>query len=115
QLPRHPALPNIRGTGLVGSAAYLAMDFPEGKLLSAALAEVLPPDALGRMAIELADALQLVHSDGVFHGELSSDSVLLLPDGRSILWDMPLVLANRLTDRRGEERHVMQLVHTAPY
>jgi hypothetical protein len=37
------------------------------------------------------------------------------PSEKAFLWDMPLVIANRLTDRRGEERLMTQLVKTAPY
>src|SRR5579871_573818 len=63
----------------------------------------------------MADALTAVHADDAFHGELSTESILMLPSGQAILWDMPLVIANRLTDRRGEERLMRQLMHIAPF
>lgn len=113
-LPEHPTLPKIRSTGRVGSAAFVAMDFPDGKLLGAALGELFGPDHVRRIGEEIADALATMHSQDVVHGELSADSILLTGE-RAILWDMPLVLANRLTDRRGEERMLSQLPRIAFY
>ncbi|MBX7112814.1 MAG: protein kinase [Myxococcaceae bacterium] len=114
KLPQHPTLPRIRQVGQVGSAAYVAMDFPDGQLLSTRLGENFGAPELMRMGGQIADALATIHTQGVFHGELSAESVLLAGD-RAFLWDMPLVIANRLTDRRGEERLMQQLVKTAHY
>src|SRR5690349_790879 len=44
ELPRHPTLPEIRLSGEVGSAAYVAMDFPEGQLLSTLLEQPMDPE-----------------------------------------------------------------------
>ncbi|MGA9523325.1 MAG: protein kinase, partial [Myxococcaceae bacterium] len=114
-IPAHPVLPRIRSTGRVGSAAWVAMEFPEGRLLATALDSPMVPETLARIGAEVADALSALHEQGVLHGELSADSVLLLPDGRAILWDVPLVMANRITDRRGEERVLGQLLRMAPF
>ncbi|MFL5321450.1 MAG: serine/threonine protein kinase, partial [Myxococcaceae bacterium] len=113
-LPVHPTLPKIRSTGRVGSAAFVAMDFPDGKLLGTELGTPFSLERVRKLGEEIADALATMHAQDVVHGELSADSVLLCSD-RSILWDMPLVLANRLTDRRGEERMLSQLPRIAPY
>jgi hypothetical protein len=115
KLPVHPRLPKICGTGQVGSAAYVAMEFPEGKLLSTLLNEPLTSAEVRQLGGEMADALASVHHDGALHGELSADSILMLPGGRAILWDVPLVIANRLTDRRGQERFMRQLLHMATF
>ncbi len=114
RLPRHEALPRIRQTGRVGASAFVAMDFPEGRLLSTFDAP-LPPDRIVPTFAALASALAALHEVGTVHGELSPESVLVLPEGRALLWDVPLVTANRLTDRRGEERAMQILVRAAPY
>jgi eukaryotic-like serine/threonine-protein kinase len=116
-LPTHPTLPKIRKTGQVGASAYVAMDFPEGRLLSTWEEEAVGPEVLARVASQIADALATIHSQGVFHGEISPDSILLVGEGweKAYLWDMPLVIANRLTDRRGEQRLMQQLVKTAAF
>lgn len=117
KLPAHPTLPRIRRTGQVGASAFVAMDFPEGRLLSTWGNEPVSPEVLVRVAAQIADALATIHGQGVFHGEMSANSVLLVGerDEKAYLWDMPLVIANRLTDRRGEERLMHQLVRTAPF
>ncbi|MFO0599615.1 MAG: protein kinase [Myxococcaceae bacterium] len=114
KLPVHPTLPRILQTGHVGTSAFVALDFPNGELLSAS-DERLDNEKLLRIASQLSDALATVHSQGVVHGEMSRDSVLLAQDGRAYLWDMPLVIANRLSDRRGENRLMQNLVKTAPF
>lgn len=115
KLPTHPTLPRILQTGQVGTSAFVALDFPNGELLSAMGEERLENEKLLRLAAQLSDALATVHAQGVVHGEMSRDSVLMTADGRAWLWDMPLVIANRLSDRRGENRLMQNLVKTAPY
>ena len=115
KLPSHSALPRILQTGQVGASAFVALDFPEGEMLSARGEERLDNDLLLKLAAQLSDALATVHAQGVVHGEMSRDSVLMAPGGRASLWDMPLVIANRLSDRRGENRLMQNLVKTAPY
>jgi serine/threonine protein kinase len=115
KLPAHPALPRILQTGRVGTSAFLALEFPEGKTLAAALEMPLPTNFILNVGFDLCQALAAVHSQGVIHGEMSPESVLILDSGRSFLWDMPLIIAHRLTDRRGESRLLQNLVKTGAY
>lgn len=115
KLPSHHALPRILQTGHVGASAFVALDFPDGEMLSARGEERLDNELLLKLAAQLSDALATVHAQGVVHGEISRDSVLLVEGGKASLWDMPLVIANRLSDRRGENRLMQNLVKTAPY
>jgi len=118
KLPQHPTLPRIRHTGTVGASAYVAMDFPEGELLAAREGDTVSCDTLKWIVGQIADALSTMHAQNVFHGEMSAESILLVKPEKAekaYLWDMPLVIANRLTDRRGEERLMHQLVRTAAY
>ena len=115
QLPEHPTLPRIRQIGQVGASAYVAMEFPDGNLLATQLHDALTAATLIGITAQIADALATIHSQDVFHGEMSADSILLVtaPSEKAYLWDMPLVIANRLTDRRGEDRLMYQLVKSA--
>ncbi len=115
RLPTHPTLPRIHQTGSVGTSAFVAMDFPEGQVLATMLAERIDVDVVIRIASQLADALATVHEQQVVHGELSAESVLVASTDRASLWDMPLVIANRMTDRRGENRLMQNLPRTAAY
>ncbi len=114
QLPEHHTLPRIRQIGQVGASAFVAMDFPDGNLLATQLHDALPADALVNIAAQIAEALATIHGQDTFHGEMSADSVLLAKE-KAYLWDMPLVIANRITDRRGEDRLMHQLVKNAPF
>ncbi|MDX2011107.1 MAG: protein kinase [Myxococcaceae bacterium] len=115
KLPTHPTLPRIHQTGAVGTSAFVAMDFPEGQVLGAMVGDRLDIDVVIRIGAQLSDALATIHEQGVVHGELSSESVLHVPPDRAYLWDMPLVIANRMTDRRGENRLMQNLPRTAAY
>ncbi|MCU0698655.1 MAG: protein kinase [Myxococcaceae bacterium] len=115
KLPTHPTLPRIHQTGSVGTSAFVAMDFPEGQVLGAMVGDRLDIDVVIRLGAQLSDALATIHEQGVVHGELSSESVLHVPPDRAYLWDMPLVIANRMTDRRGENRLMQNLPRTAAY
>lgn len=114
KLPEHPTLPRVHQTGVTGDKAFLAMEFPDGKLLATMVGETVSGELLLEAGAQLADALATIHSQAVVHGEMSAESVLIAK-GKAFLWDMPLVIANRLTDRRGEERLMHQLVRTAPF
>ena len=109
QLPVRDALPRIHAKGKVGSLAYFAMDFPEGKLLAGMLGAPLEIEKILRIGIDIADALATVHEQGMVHGELSPHSILFANTGKAMLWDVPLVVADRLTERRGEDRSLAKL------
>ncbi len=113
QLPHHPGLPGVVGSGREGDMAWVALEFPNGKLLSA-VGRPLEPVAWAKMGTAIASALEAAHAGGVVHGELTNDSVLMCGD-RVLLYDLPLVLANRLTDRRGEARLLAQLPQMVSY
>jgi hypothetical protein len=57
QLPVRDALPRIHAKGKVGSLAYFAMDFPEGKLMAGMLGAPLETEKVLRIGIDIADAL----------------------------------------------------------
>src|SRR6478736_6382849 len=48
-LPAHDGLPKIRASGHVGSSAYVAMDFPEGTLLSTQLSAEFSDERVQRL------------------------------------------------------------------
>jgi serine/threonine protein kinase len=115
QIPMAEALPRIHARGRVGGLAYFAMDFPEGKLLSGLLGkDPMSPATLIQLGIDVAEALAKIHVKGMVHGELSPHSILVSNKGPAMLWDVPLVLADRMTERRGEERSLTKLGRMAP-
>src|SRR5207245_9076872 len=67
----HPSICTIYEVGDAGGQAYIAMEFVEGRPLSARIAEgPLPaPDVL-QLSLQLADALAHAHERGIVHGDL---------------------------------------------
>lgn len=78
----HPSLVTLFDASLVpGQPEYLAMEFVDGPTLSARLASggALPPDVVGHLGSELAEALHVVHKAGVVHRDIKPSNVLLSP------------------------------------
>ncbi len=115
QMPLHPSLPKIRDSGLEGDLAWVAMDFPEGRLFSSVGPAEATPEWLRRVGADIAEALATLHDQGIVHGEVGSDSILLVDGRTAILWDAPLVVMDRLTDRRGGERRLAALRRKASF
>ena len=60
--------------------AYLVMEFVDGPTLRGRLERgPLQPDAVAAMAVDLAEALHVVHGLGVVHRDIKPDNVLLSP------------------------------------
>jgi len=115
-LPVHPAVPALLGRGSDPASEWTAFDHPEGELLSKRLEQgVLPAEAVISLGADVAGALAALHAKGVAHGELSLDSVLLAADGRTLLTDLLPLVANRVTDRRGETRALAALPATVDF
>lgn len=90
-------------------------DFPRGQLLSDVLAtRRLGPSEVAHMGVHLATALEALHTRGLTHGFISPQSVLLLPDGRAVLWDTALVLGRE--GRGGQpDRQLARLARCARF
>ena len=75
---RHPNVVALLGSGEVGGAPWLALEFVEGESLEARLRRgpLAIPDAI-RVAHQLAQALSYVHRCGVVHRDLKPANVLL--------------------------------------
>gem|GEM_PF-1934248 len=116
KLPQHPVLPRALGSGAMEDSSWVAIDFPEGELLTHRIP--LDTPSLLTMGSMIAGALTALHQNDIVHGELSTESVLTVPGAggdRFILFDAPLVVMNRLSDRRGEERLLVQLIHLVTF
>ena len=78
----HPSLVTLFDARLIpGQPEYLVMEFVDGPTLSSRLARrgTLPPDAVGHLGAELAEALHVVHRAGVVHRDIKPSNVLLSP------------------------------------
>ena len=86
----HPSLVKVFRFWKANGTAYMAMQYYPGQTLKEARAEMTaPPDEAWLRAFvdPLLGALEVLHSEGVFHRDIAPDNILLLPDGRPVLLD----------------------------
>jgi hypothetical protein len=86
---RHPNVLAVHGASYHDDRAGLWADWIEGETLHAVLARqrTLAPDALLRLADELATALAAVHDAGIVHGDVKASNVMLDRHGHAVLMD----------------------------
>ena len=84
----HPGLAEVLDAGETGGGWYLAREWVEGRPLSR-IGDLPLPAALG-LARGLAAALAAVHAEGLAHGRVVPESVVLDPAGKVRLTDLGL-------------------------
>jgi serine/threonine protein kinase len=77
---RHPGVAQVVDYGAVPGQAFVVMEWADGRSLASILAEsgALPPDAVARLVDSIALGLQAAHRQGLSHGHLGPDRVLVL-------------------------------------
>jgi serine/threonine protein kinase len=83
------------------SGTYLVTEWRQGNSLSKVLSEEkLSPERAVKLMIAILDALKYIHVNGVFHRDLSPDSIMVDANDRILILDFGLagaVAARRLT------------------
>ena len=78
----HPHICALYDVGNQDGTEYLVMEFLEGESLADRLLKgPLPPDQVLRCGIEIADALDKAHRQGVIHRDLKPGNVMLTKSG----------------------------------
>ncbi len=97
----HPHICTIYEIGEAEGQTYIAMEFVEGRQLSALVrGEGLPVETAARYGAQIADALAHAHERGVIHRDLKSANVIITPEGRAKVLDFGL--AKRAVEREAE-------------
>ncbi len=92
----HPHICTLHDVGQQDGADYLVMEYIEGQTLADRLAKGSPPmDQAVRSAIEIADALDRAHREGITHRDLKPGNVMLTKTGVKLL-DFGLAKQNTL-------------------
>jgi DNA-binding NarL/FixJ family response regulator len=87
---RHPAIVKIHEYGVHHGREYLAMEyFPRGDLKARLQRGILEPDVL-RYVEQIARALDVVHTAGIFHRDLKPPNVMLRETDEVVLIDFGL-------------------------
>jgi len=87
----HPSICTIHEVGEAGGAAFIAMEYVEGRSLRDRLDEgALPIEEAVRYGIQAADALAYAHDHGVIHRDLKAANVIVAGAGRLKIVDFGL-------------------------
>src|SRR6267378_6757250 len=82
----HPHICILHDVGHQDGIAYLVMEYLEGKTLAQRLEKgALPLAEALKIAIEIADALDKAHRQGVVHRDLKPSNVMLTKSGTKLL------------------------------
>ncbi|HWM42544.1 MAG TPA: serine/threonine-protein kinase [Burkholderiales bacterium] len=80
----------IYDQGFTGDYPYIAMEFLPSGTLAARIREGLTTRAALRLASQIAQALDAIHSRGIVHRDLKPANILFRADGRPVLVDFGL-------------------------
>ncbi len=82
----HPHICTVHDVGSHAGVDYLVLEHLEGDTLSARLGRgALPLDDALRFAIQIADALDRAHRQGLIHRDIKPGNVMLTPTGAKLL------------------------------
>lgn len=102
----HPYIQRLLNPDEVRSEHYLVMEYIQGRTLREVLDErapnLLPPDEVVRITIQIGDALAYCHEHGVFHRDIKPENIMILDDGTIKIIDFGVALlegARRVTWR----------------
>jgi serine/threonine protein kinase len=107
----HPNICTLFDIGSVDGVDYLVMEFLEGETLSERLKKgPIELSEAYEIAIEVCDALDKAHRQGLIHRDLKPGNIMLTEEGAKLL-DFGLARL-KLTDAQGNE--ISQITQTTP-
>ncbi len=99
----HPGIITIYEVGEEGEQLFIVMELLSGRTLRAILSDGPgEPRSLARIGAQVADGLAVAHAQGIIHGDVKPENVVVLPDSRVKLLDFGIarhVAAETLTTR----------------
>jgi len=97
----HPSIVTIHEVGEDGEKLFIVMELVTGETLRSALATgAMDAKPLVRLGAQIAEVLSVAHGQGVVHGDVKPENIMVQPDGRVKLLDFGIarrVLTETLT------------------
>jgi len=87
---QHPNIVGVKRVFDANNTAYAVLNFEDGKSFNRWLRELGRPPSqqeLDRIVLSLLEALQLVHSNGLLHRDISPDNIIVRQDSTPVLID----------------------------
>ena len=100
---KHPNIIPVIDVGRVGIHFYHAMEYLEGGDLEARLSEGISKNTALEIILELADALYLVHSKGIIHGDIKPANVVFRSDDCPVLTDFGISKRTDVSETAGSQ------------
>jgi serine/threonine protein kinase len=90
----HPHIAAIYGLEESGDRKFLVMELVEGETLAERIAHgAIPLEEALKIAVQIAEALELAHEKGVVHRDLKPANIKITPDGKVKVLDFGLAKA----------------------
>jgi WD40 repeat protein len=101
----HPYICKVYDTGRLGGRSFIAMEFIDGETLKDRLKQgPLPVPEVIRIALEMAEALETAHRQGIIHRDIKPSNIILTEHGHIKITDFGIAKRIRRDVADEEER-----------
>ena len=114
----HPNIAQVFDAGESGGVAYMAMEFVPGGTLADEISAhgPLSPARAVALALEVSDALSEAHRQGIVHGDIKPQNILVDERGHARVVDFGIAASFGVPDSTGDvEARAATVVGTAAY
>lgn len=86
----HPNIVVVYDANMQAELSYMVMEYLEGRSLAQVIGEGLSPQQVIDLSLQICDALDYAHSQGLVHRDIKPENVMILSGGRVKITDFGL-------------------------